>query len=437
MEAQWLLLGMAVAGTVLTVAALVPPNSLVTGNRAWYVCGWLAAESAPWLILLSAAALSACAVLTSALDNDPGRLAVLLNFACWLGLAVVVRRAHGARDVLETALRADLGRSYRNEIPAIRRTLLHDEAAPSPLPLPIVRRRADVEWIANLPYPGGHASHRLDVYRPAAGCHDAPVLVQIHGGDWQTGNNRRVAPPLALHLASRGWVVVVPNYRSSPGVRMPAQLVDCKCAFAWTRAHAARYGGAPSFIAVSGSGAGAQLATLLALTFDDLELQPGFEHVDTRPSACVSWHGAYDPGMPTAAHRAHQARLRGLGAPPRRSVTESAPSADRVSPMRHLRHDAPSFFVLHGAHDSLVPATEARHFTQRLRRVSGSPVVYAELPGAQHGWDALQSPRTEHSIRAVSRFLEWCAARHFHANGSQYDDATTRGCGRGDDHAAL
>jgi hypothetical protein len=39
--------------------------------------------------------------------------------------------------------------------------------------------------------------------------------------------------------------------------------------------------------------------------------------------------------------------------------------------------------------------------------VSQNPVVYAELPGAQHAWDVFRSVRAIESIHAVTRFLEW------------------------------
>ena len=50
---------------------------------------------------------------------------------------------------------------------------------------------------------------------------------------------------------------------------------------------------------------------------------------------------------------------------------------------------APPFFVLHGTNDSLVPVGQARTFVDELRKESNRPVVYAELPGAQHAFEML------------------------------------------------
>ena len=83
---------------------------------------------------------------------------------------------------------------------------------------------------------------------------------------------------------------------------------------------------------------------------------------------------------------------------------------DLASPIAQVRADAPPFFILHGTHDSLASVEEARLFAGRLRSVSARPVVYAELPGAQHAWDVFRSVRAMESVQAVARFLEWARA---------------------------
>jgi len=89
----------------------------------------------------------------------------------------------------------------------------------------------------------------------------------------------------------------------------------------------------------------------------------------------------------------------------------SAPEAyEKASPLSRLRPDAPPFFVLHGTHDTLVPVEEARRFAAAFRRVARAPLVYAELPGAQHAFDLFPSVRSLLVIPAVERFLAWVHA---------------------------
>jgi acetyl esterase/lipase len=68
---------------------------------------------------------------------------------------------------------------------------------------------------------------------------------------------------------------------------------------------------------------------------------------------------------------------------------------------------------VHGCNDSLVPVVEAAHFAELLAAVSTSPVVYTELPGAQHAFDVFRSVRSAQAAAAVERFCEfvWSTGR--------------------------
>ena len=81
-----------------------------------------------------------------------------------------------------------------------------------------------------------------------------------------------------------------------------------------------------------------------------------------------------------------------------------------ASPVTQVHADAPPFMVLHGSRDSLAPVADARLFARHLREVSRNPVAYVELQGAEHAFDIMHSPRTEHAIDGVQRFLEWVRA---------------------------
>ena len=83
--------------------------------------------------------------------------------------------------------------------------------------------------------------------------------------------------------------------------------------------------------------------------------------------------------------------------PPRRSPTAG---------------DAPPFFVVHGDQDTYTPAEGARALVEHLRAVSSSPVLYAELPGAQHSFDLFHSVRFETVIDAIEAFAAWVRSQH-------------------------
>ncbi len=193
---SWLLLCLAIIGVAMTATAIVRADRLGFGNMLWFLSGWLTSELALFHVMFSAVV-----------------------------LAVLARETD--------ALQAGLGSDYRRRISTARRDLLREAVPLRELAAPLALRGPGVEWIRNLPYADGHERHVLDVYRPAGGCSNAPVLMQIHGGGWMLGNKHEQALPLIYHLAQRGWVVVTPNYRLSPKARFPDHLVDCKRALAW------------------------------------------------------------------------------------------------------------------------------------------------------------------------------------------------------------
>ena len=104
----------------------------------------------------------------------------------------------------------------------------------------------------------------LDIYRPAPGAANAPVIVFFYGGNWVSGDRKDYAF-VGRALAARGFVVVVPDYRLYPEVRYPDFLDDSAQAVAWTRREIAAHGGDPANIFLMGHSAGAYNAAMLAL----------------------------------------------------------------------------------------------------------------------------------------------------------------------------
>ena len=87
------------------------------------------------------------------------------------------------------------------------------------------------------------------------------------------------------------------------------------------------------------------------------------------------------------------------------SPSEDTEAWDKASPLTRVGPEAPPFFVLHGSHDFLVPPAESRQFVAALRAVSSQPVLYAELPGATHGFDVMHSLRSRHVVHGIGKYL--------------------------------
>ena len=402
-------LKLSAAGAALTVNGLRPlPGSSPLSVPSFFG-GWLTSELAPHnlavTVLGTAAHLRKKRRAGLALDRDD-KLGLALNAVSVAGLAVMIRQGMRSGDVMERALTEDLADDYVARLdPAPTKA---DLATPwRHVALPFTFKHPDVQRVRDVNYTDAtdNPRLRLDIYKPREAGANRPVLLQIHGGGWVIGKKDEQGLPLMTHLAARGWVCVAPNYPLSPKATWPEHLIALKRAIAWTREHIAEHGGDPSFIAVTGGSAGGHLAAMVALTANDPSYQPGFEDADTSVQAAVPFYGPYDLAnvLDTRAgsNRLDYFLARTVFKTKDRSVFESA------TPLLHTRADAPPFFIIHGARDSLAPVEEARELVARLREVSKEPVVYAELPGAQHAFDVFHSIRSAHVIRGVERFLRW------------------------------
>jgi len=329
----------------------------------------------------------------------------LISALSWLGLLNLNRIGQQSNVPLTAALDAGLGPDRRTQSSDLWKRPAGAGTAKSPGVLRMARIYGDYAHDTDIPYGEHGARNHLDIWRrpdlDRGG--KAPVLLQVPGGAWMVGSKRQQAYPLMSHLAELGWVCVAINYRLSPRSTWPDQIVDVKRALAWTKEHIAEYGGDPDWVAITGGSAGGHLSSLAAVTQNDPRFQPGFEDADTSVRAAVPFYGLYDFNHQEAVHPLMAPMLgKYVFKMGRRDIAEAFREA---SPINHVSADAPPFFVLHGTNDSLIPVEQGRAFSARLREVSQQPVVYAELPYAQHAFDIFGSARASHAAVAVEQFL--------------------------------
>lgn len=261
-------------------------------------------------------------------------------------------------------------------------------------PPPGVRNLEDVRYWDSL---------TLDVYS-RSGLNDAPTLVYVHPGSWMRGRPGRQARAMFHRLAARGWVVLDIRYPLSPAATFPEHLIGVKRALAWARHGGSELGMDPGRIAVSGGSSGAHLAALAALTSGNATLQPGFEDADTSVIACLPFYGIYDLLVrnPTRYDWPFIAQ-----AVMKTSAADDPDLYALGSPIDQVHTGAPPFLVVHGEFDSVVLPAESEHFVAALRD-QGVTTEYFEVPGAQHGFDAVASLRT----RAVAEMcVDWLEAK--------------------------
>mgnify|MGYP001946770907 CR=1 FL=1 len=341
-----------------------------------------------------------------------GKLALLLLISSCLGLWRMHRQSHKTGTVLKQELHAELGSEYQQSIPASRQVLMRDGVYPQEWLRPFCMRRPGVEKIEDVSYGDAGERNLLDLYVPSSARKEGfPVLLQIHGGAWYSGHKQQQTQPLLYHMGQRGWVCVSINYRLSPQDRFPAHIVDVKKAIGWIRSNIDTYGGNPEFLAVTGGSAGGHLVARAGLSINDRQFQPGFEEANTQVDAVVPIYGVYD-FCDVDGKDLNLAIRNFLGDQVMPgSIDQCQALWQGASPICRTEEGAPPFFVIHGNSDVMTSWELAGDFSSRLRKTSSEVVAYAELPGAQHGFDGMHSVRPGYLENHIASFLEWSYAQ--------------------------
>ncbi len=258
----------------------------------------------------------------------------------------------------------------------------------------------------------------LDLYLPDAD-NPAPLIVFIHGGGWTTGDQKETRG--VERFAERGYAVASIEYRLSyipddvtpiygpsenvngPRGKFPDQIVDVKAAIRWLRAHADEYNLDPDRVATWGSSAGGHLA-VLAGTMGDIEEVEG-DVYDVTPSvypeecgrvqAVVGWYpgtdlllmdeqlgetGAFnheDPGSPESLL---------IGG----DINTHALEVRRANPLTYVDANDPSFLLMHGRKDRIVPYEQSEVLLEALGRACVDSELYVlDTLGHAFGFEEL------------------------------------------------
>lgn len=124
-----------------------------------------------------------------------------------------------------------------------------------------------VRKTANLPYQGATSNfseQKLDVYAPRKVKSPRPVLVFIHGGNWNSGSKKQYWL-MGRNFARKGIVTVVIDYPLSPAANYDDMAKASAKAVQWTAENIGKYGGDTSRLYLSGHSAGGHLAALIGM----------------------------------------------------------------------------------------------------------------------------------------------------------------------------
>ncbi|MFM0739940.1 alpha/beta hydrolase [Paraburkholderia xenovorans] len=217
---------------------------------------------------------------------------------------------------------------------------------------------------------GDSPRQKLDVYMPAAnaptvGAHGRPIVVFFYGGSWQNGS-RDSYLFVGAALASRGFVALVPDYRTWPETAFPGFVDDAAAAVRWARDHAAEFGGDPSRIFLMGHSAGAHIVMLLATDGRYLAAQ----QMSKRDiSGVIGLAGPYD-FLPLQDA----------------TLEEIFPLALRAAsqPINFVEGDEPPMFLAAGQRDTTVDPGNTDRLAAKLRAAGDTGVEVKHYPRIGH-----------------------------------------------------
>ncbi len=246
-------------------------------------------------------------------------------------------------------------------------------------------QQANPPTFKDVPYvKGGGERQSLDIYLPQDYKErkaKLPVVVWIHGGGWAAGDKSNPPGAAAPQL---GYAFVSINYRYVTQAAFPAQIVDCKAAIRWLRAHADEYNIDANRIGVWGHSAGGHLAALLGAAGEVKEFDVG-ENLDcsSRVQAVCDVAGPTDFRLCLD----HPEKY-GNVAPHLKTLfgeypKESRALAEKMSPAVHVCQGLPPFLLLYGDKDELIPVEQCTEFAAALRK-AGVDCEAIVTPGAGH-----------------------------------------------------
>jgi acetyl esterase/lipase len=204
---------------------------------------------------------------------------------------------------------------------------------------------------------------RLDLYYPAE-AKAFPTVVWFHGGGLTNGD--RFIPPI---LKEKGIAVVAASYRLSPRVKCPAYIEDAATAVAWTFRNIEKYGGLTNRIYVSGHSAGGYLTAMIGL--------------DKRWLAVHGLDANRIAGLiPFSGQAITHFTIRN-----ERGIDAKQPVIDDLSPLHHVRKDAPPLVLITGGRETelLGRYEETAYLWRMMKEVGHTRTELHELSGFDHG----------------------------------------------------
>ncbi|WP_026755865.1 alpha/beta hydrolase [Sediminibacter sp. Hel_I_10] len=176
---------------------------------------------------------------------------------------------------------------------------------------------------------------KLNVFEPRDLESKRPVVIFVHGGNWNSGNKNTYGF-LGRNLAKHDVITVIPSYTLSPQANFDTMASQVAQAFIWTRDHISEYGGDPAQIYLMGHSAGGHLIALVCTNPKYLDNPKAIKGVILNDAAGLDMYTYLQEHPPTIANNY------------RSTWTTNPELWKQASPVYHLSEEMPPFMIYVG-----------------------------------------------------------------------------------------
>jgi acetyl esterase/lipase len=262
-------------------------------------------------------------------------------------------------------------------------------------------------------------TQKLDIYLPDEGNGPFPVIIAIHGGGFFAGSKNDRDLTIMLQGLERGYAVVAVDYRLSDEATFPAAITDVKAAIRFIKVNAAQYKLNPDRIALWGSSAGGNLASLAGTTGGTnncYDTALGNANVSDNVTAVVDWFGPANFSVMDEQNRESgiSEKVEGVQIHSKddsfgskyfgQNISKVPDLCRQADPATYITSDCPPFLIQHGKLDPVVPAKQSVDLANAIAKKAGPEKVTLVLfERAGHGGRKFENAR---NMDRVFAFLD-------------------------------